>query len=381
MTDDAPDPLTGLLTPDELDRYLTGQVTAEDGIRLSALSAEHPWFADQLQAIRIAVAEDAHWSGILSTPEAWAQLRQRVQLSSAPHATTHATANGATQERSSSRAHLSAAHSRRWATVAGAAASIAVALLLMIGIRSGTGRSGAHVQEYRTAAGQRSTIHLADGSTVVLGPATSLRVSSRHVDLTGQAYFIVAARQDRPFVVRTTNAVIRVLGTRFFIRRYSEDHFSRVAVEEGRVAIGVRHDGAAPPPRTVISANMVGEVSDSGVTVDTGVGMRAYTEWTHGVLVFQRVTLRDVVAELGRAYGAAIEVPDTTLAGERMRLDVSTTQQSLPNVLDLIGEAIGAHYTKRGETFVLSPGRAKGHLAPGHATPSPSPQPEKEYGR
>jgi len=216
---------------------------------------------------------------------------------------------------------------------------------------------------------------------MILGPATSVEVTSSAIAVTGEAYFAVVPHPEHPFVVHTANTVVRVLGTRFSVRQYVDEAQSRVAVDAGRVGLRLRGAHADTAAQTVVSARMCAQISDSGVTVMSGTAAGTYTDWTRGMLVFNKVPLREVVAELTRTYGADIRIVDTTLANRRMRIDVAVSEESLSQVLDVIGDVANAHYVRDGHVYVVTPGRAP--LPTHHGIPvrQPFPQLEQSYGR
>ena len=121
------------------------------------------------------------------------------------------------------------------------------------------------------------------------------------------------------------------------------------------------------------------------MTVTRGVSPRDFTEWTRGMLVFNKAALRDVVAELSRAYDVPIQVNDSTLRQASMTMEVAVTQQSVTEILEIIGQLADAHYVKRGTAYVLLPGPGKATTpsqAPLHAPHRQTlPQPEKDYGK
>jgi ferric-dicitrate binding protein FerR (iron transport regulator) len=121
---------------------------------------------------------------------------------------------------------------------------------------------------------------------------------------------------------------------------------------------------------------MLAQVTDSGVTVRSGITTRDYTAWTEGSLVFKGVALRDVLVELGRAYGTTIRVEDTVLAKQPLVLDVSVQRHPLTQVLDLIGLTVDAHYTRDGQTYLVSPGPKSTRMQQRQRFP----QLEKRYG-
>jgi ferric-dicitrate binding protein FerR (iron transport regulator) len=240
------------------------------------------------------------------------------------------------------------------------------------------------VQHYHTGNAQRATVRLADGSLLILAPATSVEVRPTGVDVTGEVYFSIAPHAARPMTVRTTNAIVRVLGTSFVVRQYAGEFAARVVVEAGRVTVQSRpHLGLTDSSNasTVLSAHMLAQVGDSGVTVTSGIESREYVEWTRGTLVFNRVALGNVVTELARAYGAEIQIADSTLAKYPMRMDVTVADDPLTDVLDDVCKATNAHYTRVGHAYVLAPGRSNTQRQRSVPLRHFFPQPEHAYGR
>jgi transmembrane sensor len=237
-------------------------------------------------------------------------------------------------------------------------------------------RSSPSAQErrYETTPGQRSAIQLADGSRMMLGPATVTTVTDSGIAVRGEAYFTVVPDSKHPFIVRTENAVVRVLGTRFAVRQYPSESESRVIVEDGRVALA-RTGGA----QSILSARMLGVVTDSGTRIVTGNNTEDYLAWTRGVLSFNKTMLRDVAAELSRAYGVKVRIEDSTLAEQRVSLQVSL-QQSFVQILVPICDITEAHVSIKNGTYVLVPG-VKPVRVPDGSLKQPFITPEKQYGR
>ncbi|WP_052732275.1 FecR family protein [Hymenobacter terrenus] len=98
----------------------------------------------------------------------------------------------------------------------------------------------AQVAHYATEA-QRQFVRLPDGSGVWLNARSQLHYASssprqpREVQLTGEAYFEVKPMAGQPFVVRTTTAQVRVVGTAFNVRAYAAEDSVEVSVTHGRV--------------------------------------------------------------------------------------------------------------------------------------------------
>src|ERR1700736_4752700 len=105
---------------------------------------------------------------------------------------------------------------------------------------------------YATGVAEVREIHLSDGSEVTLGARSSLQVAfrlhERRVALTsGVAFFSVAKNPSRPFVVRVGDKEVRVVGTKFEVRR--DPQVVRVSVVEGAVEVMQLPEGTSEIPR------------------------------------------------------------------------------------------------------------------------------------
>lgn len=111
-----------------------------------------------------------------------------------------------------------------------AAISVAAALALAVGVATyfeviveQRAEPVVSAATYETAVGERSTVTLPDGSTVVLNTASRVELdytpATRGLTLTaGQALFEVAKDPDRPFVVTAGDRRIVAVGTAFDVR-------------------------------------------------------------------------------------------------------------------------------------------------------------------
>lgn len=154
--------------------------------------------------------------------------------------------------------------------------------------------------EYRTAAGERRSIALPDGSTAELNSRSHLQVlfdgSQRRVLLhEGEALFAVEKDAGRPFIVDAGLGSAKVTGTRFDVRRDAEQ--MRVVVESGSVDVTGAKDSAA-----------VSVTAGNAVRVDAGghagraqaIPVSAALAWRKGQIVFNDADLASAVREVSR---------------------------------------------------------------------------------
>jgi len=154
--------------------------------------------------------------------------------------------------------------------------------------------------QYRTATGERRSVQLADGSRVHMNTGTAFDIvadDAQRLVLLHEGELMIQTAPDaramaRPFRVRTTDGLIRAIGTRFCVR--CGPAWSEVAVFDGAVEVAAR-DGAA---RIVAASEQLRFSSDDLGDTETLEGHRA--DWVDGILHADNQTLAAFAAELAR---------------------------------------------------------------------------------
>jgi len=249
----------------------------------------------------------------------------------------------------------------------------AAALLILVAAGSllvyGRWRTAAsELRAFATRRSQTAVLELPDGSRLMLGPASRLRLpanggvfrasGTRDVYLEGEAYLEVKHDAARPFRVHTAAGVVEDIGTEFLVSAYPDAPGMRVVVATGMVALyrpPPPTAGAARRPLVTLAHGDVAQVVASGVaTVTHDVDVTSYIAWTQGDLGFDGTRLGDVVPALERWYDVAIRLTDSSLA-ER-RLTATFRRESLSQVLELLALSLNVRVQRAGRTVVLAPG-------------------------
>ena len=218
-----------------------------------------------------------------------------------------------------------------------------------------TGRVAATSEpRFATGVGRLDSLKLADGTRVILGPGSSLQLAdhygtaSREVTLTGEAYFDVVHDERVPFVVRTSGATMRDVGTAFTVKSDGVVG-TRVAVATGAVGVTAGSGGSA----VVLRAGDRAVVRDDGVHVERGVVSTDELSWTRGTLAFHDAPMPEVAAGLRRWFGLELVVTDSALA--RRRLTATFESNSVGEVSAVLAAALGASAKLTGDTLTLTP--------------------------
>jgi transmembrane sensor len=260
---------------------------------------------------------------------------------------------------------------RRWRPALAAAAAVVLllggALLArrLLSTRAGApGAAVAMARTYRTGTGQRDSLQLADGTRVLLGPGSSIRVGAdfparRELFLAGEAYFDVVHDAAHPLSVHAGPAIVQDVGTRFDVRA-DEGERVHVVVASGAVRLApatVRADAAAGG--VMLYAGDAGTLAAGGQTVvSRAEDVLAVLAWTRGELVFRGAALAEVGAALRRWYGVQLRVADPALAGRHLTMNFAGEPRD--RVLETIALALGARLQLHGDTAVLGAGSPGG---------------------
>jgi transmembrane sensor len=174
--------------------------------------------------------------------------------------------------------------------------------------------------DYAAAPAQTRSVQLPDGSQVDLAPGAAIAldftVAERRVRmLAGSAYFTVAPlaadQAGRPFAVLSENGSARALGTQFAVDMQPGQ--VRIVVTEHAVEV------AAGSERTVVQeGRAVAYAPNGSIALLESVDAVRATAWHRGKLIFDRVPVSEIIAELSRYRRGRIIVADQALAERRM---------------------------------------------------------------
>lgn len=165
----------------------------------------------------------------------------------------------------------------------------------------------------RTGTGQIEAVRLPDGSKVVLGPESAIRLDfadgKRNVELTsGQAFFEVRRDPAHPFEVEAQDVRTTVLGTAFDVRMLGEQ--IRVGVEHGRVRVR-----STVGQRELIAGDWV-QVNDSGAMQNGRQAPDLAGAWKTGKAFIRNRPIAEVIDEIRPWHRGRILLMDEGL-GER----------------------------------------------------------------
>ncbi len=197
-----------------------------------------------------------------------------------------------------------------------------------------------HVVE--TPKGSKTKIILPDGSKIWLNAGSKLKYPkefaphSRKVYLEGEAFFEVARDEQRQFLVKTRDIVVRVFGTKFNIKSYPEDNTVETTLVEGSVSILKSTPGGkvygkeiklkprerivlykdreniTPPEIKKEKVKKLSEIQPK-LVLSKSIDPSRYTSWKNGRLIFRSEPMEKLAVALERRYDVRIHFVDEDL--------------------------------------------------------------------
>ncbi|WP_444926737.1 FecR family protein [Microbulbifer sp. TRSA002] len=239
--------------------------------------------------------------------------------------------------------------------IGGGLAACGAVITLWIGFQGMGGEI--QTQMYATERGQIQTVSLPDGSEIKLNSNSELKViynrNERRTELVrGEAFFEVARQTSRPFTVSAGSANIRVLGTEFNVELNPEN--TQVSVTEGTVSVTESVSAPGLEPESVqLVKNQKVSISDRGLSPISRTSLEEATDWTKGLLVFEKTPLKDALIELNRylitPVAASPQVENRLVSGTFEVSDPDNTLKAIATALDLYQDHSNANLT------ILSP--------------------------
>lgn len=157
----------------------------------------------------------------------------------------------------------------------------------------------------RIPRGGEYFLTLSDGSTVWLNAETEIRYpvefveNNRIVYVEGEAYFNVKKDENRPFVVRSGQTDVKVMGTSFNFRSYPDETGVSTTLESGSVIMISKKS----KQEIRLEPGEQGTLDkESGRLSKHIVNTYLYSAWKDGRLVFEDTRLEDLFHVLARWY-------------------------------------------------------------------------------
>ncbi|MBE7177456.1 MAG: DUF4974 domain-containing protein [Mucilaginibacter polytrichastri] len=201
--------------------------------------------------------------------------------------------------------------------------------------------------------GGQFEVFLPDGTHVWLNSDTQLKFPlvfsgvNREVEIIGEAYFEVTHNMKQPFIVKSGNMEIKVLGTHFNVRNYSEEQRPSTSLVEGCVQIKNIHEAV----QTTLLPGYSGILLQTGHVRTEKANIDQILSWKYGQFVFDNEPLSVILSGLGRWYDVDCHYSES-LGNEKFGGTFSKSSD-LMNILTSLEELGDVQFEVKGkEVFV-----------------------------
>lgn len=203
--------------------------------------------------------------------------------------------------------------------------------------------------------GEHRTVELPDGSVVTLNSGSTLVYPSiynkgeRRVALSGQAKFEVTKNPAQPFVVKTKDFDVLVLGTVFDVSSYTHKPGSSVVLESGSVVL------VKDEKESRLYPGQKAEFSGNGDLLISSVSTSEYMAWTKGGFTHRQATINDIIDYIQTRYNMQVNCSFSAKYRNAVITFKSDSAISVEQYLKLLSELIpGMKYNISNNTITLN---------------------------
>jgi ferric-dicitrate binding protein FerR (iron transport regulator) len=175
--------------------------------------------------------------------------------------------------------------------------------------------------------------------------------AERVVELTGEAYFEVAANAKMPFKVNTRQVTVDVLGTEFNIHAYPDEPSVTTTLVEGSVRVSNQVQAGG---RSAVLTPGWQLVRNDNSFLTRKANLKQVLAWKNGLFMFEDMTLAEILREISRWYDIDIDMRITP--NEARYGGVIKRNSTLEKILVLLEQNGGAyHFKTEGRKVIVLP--------------------------
>ncbi|PKQ61270.1 hypothetical protein BZG02_16690 [Labilibaculum filiforme] len=198
----------------------------------------------------------------------------------------------------------------------------------------------------------KNKIVLADGTQVYLNKESKIiypkyfNSKVRNVEMIGEAYFQVKPNPTKPFIIKSGDAIIEVLGTSFNVKNET-DGITIVSVNSGKVSLKNRETQEV----VYLTKGEKGVIQKQKVSESKNEELN-FNAWKTNVLTFKNTPMATVFSDLENYYGVKI-------TNKSVKLDTLTYTNSFSNapigkVIDELELLLKIHIMQKGNHLIIS---------------------------
>jgi transmembrane sensor len=204
-----------------------------------------------------------------------------------------------------------------------------------------------------TVNGESYRLQLPDHSEVWLNASSSIRfpasfagLKDRRVELKGEAYFEIAKDRKHPFIVKTDQQEVQVLGTHFNINSYQDKQQTSTTLLEGSLRITNRHK-----KEQLIKPGETSLVNNGTEILISPADLKSAMAWKNGYFRFNGEQIDEVMLKLSRWYAIDIAYQGT-ISKEKFSGKISR-YKNISEVLNMLSYSNAVRFKVEGRRVTV----------------------------
>ncbi|PKP39458.1 MAG: hypothetical protein CVT98_01710 [Bacteroidetes bacterium HGW-Bacteroidetes-15] len=175
---------------------------------------------------------------------------------------------------------------------------------------------GKNIVTISAPAGVRSEVFLPDGSRVWLNSGSKLTFNkkfdknTRELKLTGEAFFNISHNPSRPLIVKTDEADIEVLGTRFNVISIPSQQKWEATLVSGSIRVSPSNKKSSKPISLKPGEKALWNKLKQDFDVEQANTFNTI-RWVNNQLVFENETFGSLAKQLELTFGVKIIIPSS----------------------------------------------------------------------
>lgn len=234
---------------------------------------------------------------------------------------------------------------------------LAASVIVILGLAFYLLRPNIDDQPFGEVMAKKTVFDLPDGSEVTVQKGSSITMGDfktvREVTITGKAYFDVERDEDKPFIIHTKSADVKVLGTSFVVNTNEDRLTTEVMVESGLVALAQNEQYFGKNVMEIqLKKGEMGmiAVGEKGIKKKK-ISDTNYLAWQNEILTFQRTRMSNVGLVLDDVYDLDVSFENPVL--QECYLTAKFNKKSAKEVVDLIAETFNMTYEMNGDQVIF----------------------------
>jgi transmembrane sensor len=230
-----------------------------------------------------------------------------------------------------------------------AASIVLISALAFLGLKTSS------IKSEKAPSDKLSSVILPDGSSVYLNAGSKITykkdfgASHRNLNLKGEAYFEVKKNPTIPFIINAGEAGIRVTGTKFNVKAYSDKPEIKVTVTEGKVIL---YEAGQLLKKATLVAGETGTYDKSikAVIKRSTLNMNDLA-WKTMIMDFHNTPLIEVTEIIMNTYHMPIYIDP---AIQHCSLTVRFEDQKLDSVLNVLKSTLNLTITSKSKRTIIT---------------------------